>query len=583
MSPQDEDKFTDKKITDEILLHYCQSLEVDPTDPNRDLQVWDFDNKRWLGGIEADNDILKLLDRLFSPEESHAKFTFERIKLFIIAHVLNKEYHAEDLPPYVIPFKNCLLPLKHFIVSNELHYSEFYPALEPMEKKPKFIWINEITDDYVPEAKCPKWDKFLGEVHNEKDLDFIQEVWGYCFYRSYPVSIFTFLHGVGANGKTVEITVIKDILGRRNVTETSIHNLNNNIFSSAELYHKLANICDDLGNFSLRSIGELRKASSGTGINAQRKHGHPFDFDNYAKIIYSCNELPEFKEDIEANWDRLKVVKFDHRFVSNPDPTKGELKARDREELIKELLEERSGIINWMIEGLVRLINNGFKFSYNLSTEEVRHYYRINSNSVLSFKEEALEYTGDDNDYIFKDEIPKLYRIYCKANSIKKIASDTELFRILRLEGFEAEQRREFNQKRAYFGYRFRKTDTVKQGIEAYQSTNNLEYTECADKTDSKPCVAVSEGSPALSGDKGASGVAVMSSDPNFLSAPDSPPMISCVFLMQEPFHNECGICHEKTLLTHFITDRTEPNNQAMPVCSKCAAFKENQEKEGSR
>jgi putative DNA primase/helicase len=55
------------------------------------------------------------------------------------------------------------------------------------------------------DAKCPRWLKFINEImDNDKELvDYLQKIVGYSLTGNTTEQKFFFLHGFGANGKSV--------------------------------------------------------------------------------------------------------------------------------------------------------------------------------------------------------------------------------------------------------------------------------------------------------------------------------------------------------------------------------------------
>lgn len=98
--------------------------------------------------------------------------------------------------------------------------------------------------------------------------------------------------------------------------------------------------------------------------------------------------------------------------------------------------------------------SNGFKFSYNLSTEKIRAFYRRKSKPIVCWLEECFEPTGNDADFVRKEELYPDFKTWCVENSMKTIPSGDKFSKTLKDEGFEAIQLEILNRKRAYVGYK---------------------------------------------------------------------------------------------------------------------------------
>ena len=421
---------------DKKYLFYC-----DKHDPDLALYVWLEDAWQPLAEAIFLDELAKMekqgLEPVKQSQGSRPAITKDGLMDYFRGAGQNTE--VVEKPASLIAFKNGLYNLETC-------------ELEP--HSPKYFVVNIVPFNFNPEAECPNWLKFLEEVHDKDDLDFIQEWWGFNLLTCYSAKAFVVLLGGGDNGKSVELTAVQNVLGHKNVTNVTLQNINNpNGYHLATLFHKLANIADDISNNKIRLSGNLKIASDGGWLNARPIYGHPFDFQNYAKITNSCNEPPEIEDESEAVWLRLKIVEFPYTFKANPDSAKGEKQARSRDEMDRELAKEAEGILNWMLEGLIRLRSNGYRFSYSVSTETIRNYYKVKSNPIAFFVDTCLEYTADENDIIIKKDLYPKFKKWCETQGLKAAPTSQKFFKALANAGIEAVQSRDYNMERIYRGY----------------------------------------------------------------------------------------------------------------------------------
>ncbi|QEU48016.1 DNA primase [Schleiferilactobacillus harbinensis] len=142
---------------------------------------------------------------------------------------------------------------------------------------------------------------------------FLFELMGYCFYRSYePFQLIAILQGSGGNGKSTFLNYLKRVLGVENVSNVTLQDLGskNNRFASSQLYRKEANIFADVDSSFLKSTGLLKSLTGGDRMFAEFKGQDPFLFENFAKLIFSANELPPFTDFSDGFERRLYVVPF---------------------------------------------------------------------------------------------------------------------------------------------------------------------------------------------------------------------------------------------------------------------------------
>jgi phage/plasmid-associated DNA primase len=112
-----------------------------------------------------------------------------------------------------------------------------------------------------------------------------------------------------------------------------LHRILDNRFAVAELYGKLANIDADMSTEALRNTGILKKLTGGGPIPAERKFKPPFRFVNYAKLLFSANEIPQTPDETDAFFARLIIINFPKQFIegANADPYLFEKISTDKE------------------------------------------------------------------------------------------------------------------------------------------------------------------------------------------------------------------------------------------------------------
>lgn len=204
--------------------------------------------------------------------------------------------------------------------------------------------------------------------------------------------------------------MIKTLLGDENTSALDLKELGNR-FKTAELFGKLANIGDDIGDEFIADASIFKKVVSGDRLNAERKGRDPFDFDPYVKLLFSANNIPRIKDKSGAVLDRLIIVPFDATF-SKKDP--------DFDPYIKYKLRNVSALeylIVLGIKGLKRVLKNkGFTNSSRVEAELKE--YEENNNPIVGFFHEISE-----EDVINEptNKVYKKYCAFCTNNNFKEI------------------------------------------------------------------------------------------------------------------------------------------------------------------
>jgi putative DNA primase/helicase len=265
------------------------------------------------------------------------------------------------------------------------------------EHTPDYLSVVQMPVKYDPTADCPKFHKFRKEVMYQEDQDLIQETFGSTLWKDYPTKKATLLVGDGNNGKTTLIEVLKAMLGTQNVAARNLQELETNRFAKADLYGKLANLYADLSDAALKFVGVFKMLTGGDLITAEHKFQTSFSFINFAKLIFSCNTVPEVYEDTRAFFDRWNMVTFPSTFVDSDSVDTGQKIKRANKNLKNELKTEHelSGVLNWSIAGLKRLRANGWVFSGSRTAEEIRDEYIRKSSPIHAFVLDCLTQKPD--------------------------------------------------------------------------------------------------------------------------------------------------------------------------------------------
>lgn len=279
---------------------------------------------------------------------------------------------------------------------------------------PSIVVTNKINFDYNPSAYSEIVDNTLNKLacNDEKVRMLLEEVIGYCFYRRNELRTSFILIGDKANGKSTYLDMIKTLLGDENTCSLDLKELGDR-FKTAELFGKLANIGDDIGDDFIPNPAAFKKLVSGEAMNVERKGQNPFDFTNYSKLLFSANNIPRIKDKSGAVISRLVIIPFDARF-SKDDP--------DYDPYIKYKLRQpecMEYLINLGIIGLKRVLEN-YSFTTSKRVQKELEEYEVNNNPILMFFKE-IGIDGVNNE-ITRDVYTK-YQEFCITNSFQPMSN----------------------------------------------------------------------------------------------------------------------------------------------------------------
>ncbi|MCM1987779.1 phage/plasmid primase, P4 family [Methanococcoides seepicolus] len=272
---------------------------------------------------------------------------------------------------------------------------------------PAVLSTTRIPVDYNPDAECPNIDKFLSEIVSLEDQQVLVEWVGYSLIPDTRMQKAVMVLGNGSNGKSVYLKLLTQFIGKKNTSGESLQNLENNRFSTANLYGKLINVFPDLANIKIYDNSTFKTLCGGDRIRGERKFEGAFEFENTARLIFSANELPPIRNGSFADFRRWILIDFPNTF---------EGKTADKN-LIDKLVtpEELSGFLNKALTALKVLLANE-EFSYNKSVEDVKRMYLLNSNSVAVFVDECIELSNEDTS---KHLVYEEYKQWCIGNDLE--------------------------------------------------------------------------------------------------------------------------------------------------------------------
>jgi len=301
--------------------------------------------------------------------------------------------------PNIIAFKNGLYDIRD---------GSFKPFT------PDVVITNKIPWPYNPAAKCELLDHTLNRLacDDPEVRALLEEMVGYCLYRRNELGKAFILIGDKSNGKSTFLHVVKNMLGDQNIASLDLKELGDR-FKTAELFGKLANIGDDIGDEFIANASVFKKLVTGDRVNVERKGQDPFEFNNYSKFLFSANNIPRMKDKTGAVQRRLVIVPFDAKFTPN-DP--------DFRPFIKDELCEQDSMEYLILLGLTalkRVLNNA-QFTTSSRVQGQLDEYETNNNPIIGFINEigldAIENEPTKTVY-------RKYKEYCIANNFQALSN----------------------------------------------------------------------------------------------------------------------------------------------------------------
>lgn len=310
--------------------------------------------------------------------------------------------NTEMAAPNMIAFRNGIYDLET-------------DSLKPFS--PDIVITNRIPWDYNPTAYSELADKTLDKIacHDAEIRTILEECIGSCFYRSNTLGggKAFILTGEGSNGKSTFIAMIQHLLNEENITALDLKELDQK-FQNAALFGKLANLGDDISDEFIVNASFFKKLVTGERVQVQNKGEKPFEFNNYAKFLFSANNIPRIKDKTGAVLRRLLIVPFDAEFSKNDPDYDSSIKYKLQEPEVMEYL------IVLGIKALKSIIEKqGFTESARVQGQ-LKEYEETNNPIIGFFDEMQIEEFQIENEQ--SDKVYKRYKEYCLANNFNPMS-----------------------------------------------------------------------------------------------------------------------------------------------------------------
>ena len=311
-----------------------------------------------------------------------------------------------------LPMKNGILDVEATIAAMKAG-TPLPPLLPPT---PDLFCINGFDYDYDQTAACPRFMQYLEEVQpNEENRKMLQLMTGLLLLPDTSYNVAFFLYGQGGTGKTVMINVLEGLLGKDNSCCVPLANFAAR-FDKIHLTEKLANLVGDMpimpesGRIADME-GLFKSVTSGDEISAERKFVDSKTARVTARCVFATNEMPHFSDRSNGIWDRLRLIPFNVvvRYTEKQDPR-----------LIDKLMEERSGILNWAIQGLAELREHTV-FPQSEEGSLALEQLRAESDHEATFLGETVQ--ADPEGGVESMPLYTTYRRWCQNNGYNPVCS----------------------------------------------------------------------------------------------------------------------------------------------------------------
>lgn len=266
---------------------------------------------------------------------------------------------------------------------------------------------------FDPDAKCPRFTQFVQEVFagaddaKERTLALMEMV-GLTLTASTEFEKAVMLVGSGANGKSVMLRLLADMLGEYAVGINPAEF--DNKFQRASLDAKLANIVTELPEGTTLPDGAIKAIISGEACTVEHKHRDPFVMKPIAKVWLGTNHLPSTRDFSPALFRRFTILSFPNTFPESKRDVR----------LSEKLRAEIPGILNIALVALAHAFNRGHLTTPPSSADAVSTWKK-DADQVASFADEML--ISEPGARIASNEAYSLYQQWANESGIQRPVS----------------------------------------------------------------------------------------------------------------------------------------------------------------
>jgi putative DNA primase/helicase len=345
--------------------------------------------------------------------ESHGKraamLNLARVERSVVVNV-----GALDSDPYLLNVENGTFNLQSGV-------------MRPHNRDDLITKMAPVT--YRPGAQCPRWLEFLKRIFaGDRDLiAFVQRFAGYSLTGDTEEHAFAILFGQGANGKSTLTEVLAAIAGDYAAhtpleTFTADRQSSSTSNALARLRGARSVFGTELNAGARLAEATIKQVTGGDVISARFLYREYIEFQPRFKLWMVTNHRPRVGTD-EGMFRRIRLIPF----VVTIPPAERDPKLK------ASLLEEKSGILNWLLEGVAQWRRNrlGTCDAVRAGTNQ----YQADMDPLADFLEQCarIKPSARVNAGVF-------YQAYCEFAKQEgdKPMSHRALTRHLKLQGIEA-------------------------------------------------------------------------------------------------------------------------------------------------
>lgn len=330
---------------------------------------------------------------------------------------------AHNLPKIVAMLKLAVSEPKMAVTDRELDANPMLLGVQNgvvdlatghhLFNRPEMLVTRYCEASFVEDLPCPRWTAFLDQVFQSdaETIESVQRLLGYTLTGLVTEEVLAICFGYGSNGKSVFNNVIHRIMGGYSRTApASLLSARRTDDSSPR------NDLAGLAGARYVSVNELqagdrldeqvvKQLAGREAISARFLHKEFFEYMPTFTAWLRTNHKPIITGEDDGIWRRLVLIPFKRKFEDHEkDPN-----------LEAKLMQERDGILMWMLEGARMYLIDGLKLSPRIKSEAAQ--YRKDSDLIGEFL--ADKTVSDPSARTAQGTLFERWQGWCNANGLR--------------------------------------------------------------------------------------------------------------------------------------------------------------------
>jgi putative DNA primase/helicase len=280
-------------------------------------------------------------------------------------------------------------------------------------------------DDYITKqagvaydaaAECPTWQRFLATVLNDDTelVAFVQRAVGYSLTGNVSEQCLLFLYGSGQNGKSTFVECLQQMLGDYALkSATSLYTLDQHGREAEPAIARLLGRRFVTGAETEEGAdlaeSRVKDLTGGDTLTGRLLHCAAFNFKPTHKLWIYGNHRPNVRGNDHGIWRRIRLVPFRVQIAeSAKDP-----------DLLKKLVAEMPGILNWAIKGCMAWQRQGLGTAR--AVEDATADYREDEDEIGEFLSDICTMSGR----IERGDLYKAFALWAEQRGTRFVPKQT--------------------------------------------------------------------------------------------------------------------------------------------------------------